>query len=127
MNGACLFCHKELNGRTDKKFCTPYCKSSYHYQKNKENEGSLYQKIDHQLKNNRRILKKYNKAGLATVRKKKLIDAGFNPAYFTHYWKNLKNQVYLFCYEYGFLDLKEKFVLITWQPYMDRNVKTVSP
>jgi len=31
-----------------------------------------------------------------------LIDQGFNPKFFTHYWKNNKGDVYLFCYEYGF-------------------------
>lgn len=119
----CLHCTKDLEGRTDKKFCTPYCKSSYHYQKSKESEDSLFQKIDKHLKTNRRLLKEFNKAGLATVRKEKLLSEGFNPKYFTHYWKNQKGQVYLFCYEYGFLELqqnqKEKYVLIKWQEYMN--------
>ncbi|WP_369858944.1 hypothetical protein [Aquimarina sp. I32.4] len=60
---------------------------------------------------------------MSTVRKEKLLSEGFNPTYFTHYWKNKKGQVYLFCYEYGFLDLKqsqkEKYVLIKWQEYMN--------
>ncbi|WP_103070837.1 hypothetical protein [Aquimarina sediminis] len=120
MAKACLYCNKDLEGRVDKKFCTSYCKSSYHYQKNKESEDSLFQKIDRHLKTNRRLLKEYNKAGLATVRKEKLINNGFNPTYFTHYWKNKEDKVYLFCYEYGFLDIKDKYVLVTWQKYMDR-------
>jgi len=67
-------------------------------------------------------LKLYNKAGKATLRKEVLLEEGFNPRYFTHYWKNQKGQVYLFCYEYGFLALKEnkreKYVLVKWQDYM---------
>lgn len=51
-----------------------------------------------------------------------LINEGFNPKYFTHYWKNQKGAVYLFCYEFGFLERKEhnkvKYVLIQWQEYM---------
>jgi len=39
----------------------------------------------------------------ATVRAEKLIEFGFNPGYFTHFWKNTKGDVYLFVYEYGFL------------------------
>jgi hypothetical protein len=27
--------------------------------------------------------------------------------YFTHYWKNQKGDVYLFCYEFGFLEKYE--------------------
>ncbi|MBQ4820266.1 hypothetical protein [Aquimarina sp. MMG016] len=122
MSVVCLHCQEEIIGRIDKKFCTPYCKSAYHYQKNSENEDSLFKKIDKQLKKNRKILKSYNKAGQAKVRKEKLIQAGFDLGFFTHYWKNKKGQVYLFCYEYGFLELsdqhKKKYLLITWQSYM---------
>jgi hypothetical protein len=83
----------------------------------------LYNQIDNQLKQNRRILKNYNKAGKAVIRKDELIKEGFNPKYFTHYWKNKKGDVYLFCYEFGFLERKEngksKYVLVQWQPYMN--------
>jgi len=119
----CSYCEEPLEGRIDKLFCTPNCKSSYHYQKSLEKEASLYNKIDNQLKLNRRLLKKYNKAGKSTIRKEKLVSDGFNPKYFTHYWKNNKGDVYLFCYEFGFLELKEhgkpKYVLVQWQDYMN--------
>lgn len=118
----CLECDEVIEGRSDKIFCSPYCKSSYHYRKNKEKEGGMYVKIDNQLKLNRQLLKHFNKAGKAVVRKEELIKRGFAPKYFTHYWKNIKGDVYLFCYEYGFLEKKEnnksKFVLIQWQDYM---------
>jgi len=123
---ACLECGEDLKGRRDKKFCNPYCKSSYHYKKTLENEASLFKKIDDQLKLNRRLLKNYNKAGKAVIRKTDLIKEGFNPNYFTHYWKNKNGDIYLFCYEYGFLEKEEnaksKYVLITWQSYMENKV-----
>ena len=119
----CLECNEHLSGRIDKKFCSPHCKSAYHYKKRDPGQFSYYEQIDKQLKFNRRILKMYNKAGKATVRKSVLLEEGFNPKYFTHYWKNRKGKVYLFCYEYGFLQLKEKnrfkYVLIKWQDYMN--------
>ncbi len=63
------------------------------------------------------------KAGKATVRKNVLLEAGFNPKFFTHYWKAKNSNVYLFCYDYGFMKKsendKEKYVLIQWQDYMD--------
>lgn len=119
----CLDCGKPLEGRADQKFCNQYCKSSYHYQQSKLQNHSIYTRVDHQLKQNRLILKKYNKAGKSTLRKDKLLKEGFNPNYFTHYWKNKTGDVYLFCYEFGFLaftDLKgnAKYTLITWQDYM---------
>lgn len=120
----CLSCGKLLNGRSDKKFCDPYCKSSYHYQKSIQESPRFYNKVDNQLKLNRKILKYYNKAGKATLRAETILELGFNPSFFTHYWKNKKGDVYLFAYEYGFLKKregnKEKYVLIKWQDYMSK-------
>ncbi len=120
----CLECNELIKGRTDKKFCSPYCKSSYHYKKNKESENSTFVNIDQTLRRNRQILKSYNKAGKSTVRKETLIKAGFNPNYFTHYWKGKKNNLYLFCYEFGFREIKDnsfqKYILIKWQSFMEK-------
>ncbi|MFD1162887.1 hypothetical protein [Hwangdonia seohaensis] len=119
----CLTCAKEIQGRSDKKFCDVHCKSSYHYKRAQEEAPRFYNKVDNQLKRNRRILKSYNKAGKATVRAQVLQNQGFNPKFFTHYWKNHKGDVYLFVYEYGFLRKNEnnieKYILIQWQDYMD--------
>jgi hypothetical protein len=59
-----------------------------------------------------------------------LHQLGFNPNYFTHYWRNDKSQVYFFCYDYGFLkleenhanEIKKKYLIVQWQPYMNREV-----
>jgi len=119
----CPYCNEEVVGRIDEKFCSSYCKSSFHYEKSKSDKNNLFVTIDHQLKLNRRLLKLYNKAGKAYVRKELLLKDGFNPKYFTHYWKNKKGEVYLFCFEYGFLERKDngtlKYVLVQWQNYMD--------
>ena len=118
----CLACEQELQGRTDKKFCDPYCKSAYHYKKSRDGNAGFYATVDRKLKTNRKILKSFNKAGKATVRANTLIRQGFDPNFFTHYWKNKQGDVYLFVYEYGFLSKlengKKKFILVTWQAYM---------
>jgi len=120
----CPNCNEDVIGRTDKKFCSSYCKSSYHYQQALDQEESQFVKIDKQLKRNRKLLKSYNKAGKATVRKEILVEEGFNPNFFTHYWKNKKGDIYLFCYEFGFFNKQEhgrnKYVLVKWQNYMNR-------
>ncbi len=119
-----MACEKELKGRSDKKFCDLHCKSSFHYWKSLEEAPRFYNKVDNQLKSNRRILKQYNKAGKATVRASLIKQEGFDPNFFTHYWKNTKGDIYLFVYEYGFLTKKEnntdKFILIKWQTYMEK-------
>lgn len=118
----CTYCEKPIIGRSDKLFCDVHCKSAYQYQHRKVNE-SHYFTIDKQLKKNRTILKFFNKAGKAYVPKNEMIERGFDPKYFTHYWKNQKGQVYLFCYEFGYLEIsdkgKSKFLLVQWQEYMD--------
>lgn len=117
----CQNCKKELFGRVDKKFCDVHCKSAYHY-KSRQEQMSFYVEVDWQLKLNRKILKVFNKAGKATVRAEVLIEQGFDPGFFTHYWKNKYGDVYLFVYEFGFLTRIEngnkKYVLVTWQSYM---------
>tara|TARA_R110002167_G_scaffold309978_1_gene514873 strand:+ start:2193 stop:2576 length:384 start_codon:yes stop_codon:yes gene_type:complete len=118
----CLYCNIALEGRTDKKFCDPQCKSAYQYQQAKQQPERFYNKVDNQLKLNRKILKEYNKGGKVTVRAQILLELGFDPNFFTHYWKNQKGDVYLFVYEFGFLATKEhnrdKYILVIWQDYM---------
>jgi hypothetical protein len=122
MKRLCLNCESILQGRIDKKYCSEYCKSNFNYELNKNKAVSLFKSIDQQLKLNRRLLRDFNKAGKSTVRMEKIVAAGFNPKYFTHYWKNRKGDVYLFCYEFGFLkrteNNKSKYILVEWQDYM---------
>lgn len=122
MTKKCPNCDAYIEGRKDKKFCNAYCKSNFHYETNKDKLPSLYLKIDKQLKLNRRILKEFNKSGKSYVYEQDMIDRGFDKKYFTHYWKNFNEEIYLFCYEYGFLSKlekgKKKMVLVTWQKYM---------
>ncbi|GAB5475720.1 MAG: hypothetical protein Mars2KO_38190 [Maribacter sp.] len=119
----CPICSSSVKGRTDKIFCSTKCKSIDQYEKRQKTEA-FYFKVERQLRTNRKILRKFNKSGFTTIRKSKLIEDGFNPKFFTHYWKNQKGDVYLFVYEYGFLTKnesgKEKYVLVTWQDYMER-------
>ncbi|MBC8769358.1 hypothetical protein H4O18_15280 [Arenibacter sp. BSSL-BM3] len=117
----CPVCGTTVKGRSDKKFCSIKCRSINQYENRQETEA-FYLKVDRQLKINRKLLKKYNRSGYTTIRKTVLIENGFNPKFFTHYWKNQKGDVYLFVYEYGFLFKadkgRDKYVLVIWQEYM---------
>jgi predicted nucleic acid-binding Zn ribbon protein len=117
----CPVCESPLKGRSDKKFCSTKCKSIHQYENRQEKEA-FYLEVDRRLKTNRKILKTYNFRGFTTVRKELLIDDGFDPNFFTHYWKNSKGDIYLFVYDYGFLDLKksgkDKYLIVQWQEYM---------
>ena len=118
----CPVCEVAVKGRSDKVFCSIKCKSIAQYENRQENEKFFLQ-VDKQLKINRKVLKRYNKSGYTTIRSSELVKEGFNPKFFTHYWKNQKNDVYLFVYEYGFLktknNAKDKYLLVIWQDYMN--------
>lgn len=121
----CPVCEASVKGREDKVFCSINCKSIYQYEKRKKYE-TFYFEVDRQLKTNRKLLKKYNRAGMTSLRREILDEEGFNPKFFTHYWKNKKGDVYLFCYDYGFLKINEvfngvkksKYLIVEYQDYM---------
>ena len=128
MKRKCLECGDEIiDGRIDKKFCMDICRMAYNHRLREEATPGIFYRVKKQLSLNRRVLKQFNRGAKVTVRKKDLEAHGFDPRFFTHYWKNQRGSVYLFVYEYGFLQLKEnnkdKFVLITWQDYMTKTHK----
>ena len=120
-------CDKIVEGRRDRQFCSDYCKSEHHYSARKKS-GKTYFKlqVDDVLRTNRRILAKHNVKSKATVRKSVLLEEGFNPRVFTHYWKNAKGDTYLFCYDQGFKEVKDnnkdKYLLVLWQEGMSKQV-----
>tara|TARA_R110002051_G_scaffold4043_8_gene21475 strand:- start:16841 stop:17212 length:372 start_codon:yes stop_codon:yes gene_type:complete len=122
MKKKCPECDSEVLGRTDKIFCSVKCKAIQQYEKSQK-ENAFYISVDKQLKKNRKILKSYNKSGYTTVRSTVLLNDGFDPKFFTHYWKNKKNDVYLFCYDYGYLKINKngitKYLIVQWQEYMN--------
>lgn len=119
----CAVCQVEIKGRPDQVYCSNKCKSAAQYERRLSTDQFFFT-VDKQLKTNRRLLKKYNQSGYTTMRKDVLLKDGFNPKFFTHYWKNPQGQVYLFCYEYGFLEItkdeKMKYLLVEWQDYMNK-------
>ena len=128
MDRKCLECGDSFTeGRVDKKFCRDICRMAYNLRRREESTPEIYHTIKKQLNLNRRVLRQFNRGAKVTVRKDLLESQGFDPRFFTHYWKNRKGDVYLFVFEYGFMRLKDKsidkYVLITWQDYMDKTHK----
>ena len=120
-------CLKTIKGRIDKVFCSNYCKSDFHTEKRKISGKTYFKiKVDTILKKNRSILAKYNIKSKTTVQKKTLLEEGFNPRVFTHYWKNSKGDTYLFCYDQGFKEIKDnlknKYLLVIWQKGMEHQI-----
>jgi hypothetical protein len=68
--------------------------------------------INHILKKNRRILMDLNPEGKAKTHRNKLNELGYNFNYFTNILKTQKGASYVFCYEYGYLQLENDFFFL---------------
>ncbi len=115
----CLECNTPLKGRLDKKFCNDQCRYLYNNRKKRKHEAAILY-INSVLRKNRSILKTLSPIGKTTVRKKLLINSGFNFDFHTHIYRTNSGMIYYFCYEYGYtLAPEEKVILVTYQPYMN--------
>ena len=118
----CLQCGDKIVGRIDKKFCDAQCRNSYNNKIKRETEKQIIE-INRILRKNRKILRQFNPEGKTTVRKEYLEKLDFDFRFHTHTYTTTNHNTYKFCYEYGYLELKEenKFLIINEQPYMKKN------
>ena len=109
----CQSCGKTIQGRADKKFCDDYCRNNFNNQLNGET-NSFVKKVIGILKKNRRILEEILPENVEFVKtsQEKLTQKGFQNQYHTHTYTNKKGDVYLFCFEYGYLNLEGNGVLV---------------
>ncbi len=113
MEKLCVECNIPVKGRADKKFCDDHCRSSF-YNRSKFEEKSLTKNINQILKKNRQVLAKFNLNGVTKVNRDELIATGFNLNYQTQIQHSHSAQTYIFCYEYGYVDLGgDEFLLVT--------------
>ena len=120
MSKICPNCGEIIIGRTDKKFCSDQCRNTYNNKVKRENE-KLILVTNKILRRNRKVLKQFNPEGRTTIRKEYLEKMDFDFRYHTHTFKTKNDNVYKFCYEYGYLEIDdEKVLIVNWQPYMDK-------
>lgn len=111
----CPECGDKILGRADKKFCSDQCRNTYNNRLNSD-ESNTVRNINNILRRNRRVLKELNKqSGKTMVDKELLLTNGFNFTYHTHTYTTKRGDVYFFCYEQGYLYLKDKdlFLLVS--------------
>lgn len=114
MSKICLNCSEEIEGRSDKKFCDDYCRSTYNNkQRAQEDEQTKY--IQNILKKNLKILNALNPEGKVTVKREKMLSKGFDFKYITHYHTTKTGSTYFFCFHQGYLKLDEQRVLLVTQ------------
>ncbi len=107
----CLECGEPIVGRTDKKFCSDYCRNAYNNRKNRD-ANNLIRRINLKLKKNRRILNEMNITGKTKVRKQQLLHAGFDFEYFTSMYVAKNGNIYKYVYDEGYRDFEDGWVLL---------------
>ena len=103
----CLNCESEIfDGRSDKKYCSNKCKSTYNFKKN-ELTGR-FKAINNVLKNDLKLLLKLlEKINSITITKIELKAMGFSFKHFTHfeYVESLRRNIYgIYDFCYYFID-----------------------
>ena len=119
MRKKCLECSDAFNGRADKKFCSANCRSSYNNRLNSD-ATNFVRTVNNMLRKNRRILASLNPKGKTKISQDKLLERGFKFSYFTNIYRTKTGNVYYFCYDQGYLRLKDgTCTLVVRQSYVD--------
>ncbi len=108
MEKTCPECGEKIKGRTDKKYCSDYCRNAFHNKVNKET-SNLIRNTNNLLRRNHRILEELNPNGKTTVPRTKLLSKGFDFQYFTSVYTTKTGTQYFFVYDQGYLKLEKDF------------------
>jgi hypothetical protein len=109
----CLACGDMIRGRSDKKFCNDYCRSSFN-NKLKNGNNKKIRTINNALAKNRRILESLLSDNELSkkVSREKLFQLGFQFTYITQVYPTKTGEAYYFCYDYGYRMLDNSHLLI---------------
>ncbi|WP_373496886.1 DUF2116 family Zn-ribbon domain-containing protein [Aquiflexum sp.] len=109
----CEYCGKLVHGRSDKKFCDDYCRSSFNNERRVFDSKGM-RNIINTLKLNRNILESIVAGGVEKVKvpKEKLVRLGYNFKYHTHIFTDWKGNFYTYSFDYGFLQLENEWLLV---------------
>jgi hypothetical protein len=107
----CPECGEIIKGRIDKKFCSDMCRNAFNNKQNSDTNNYV-RNINNALRKNRRILEESLQGEKTTLSKQKLVDKGFNFSFYTNQVVTKNNHTYTFCYEYGYLPLEDKNLIL---------------
>ncbi len=118
MKKVCTECKEEFVGRSDAKFCSDQCRSSYH---NRQSQplNEYVRQVNAALKKNRKILLEFNPDGKSRIRGTDLRRRGFDFNYFTNVYQTKDGREYKFCYDQGYIHTGEDwYTLVLKQSYV---------
>ena len=108
MEKSCPECGEKIIGRTDKRFCSDYCRNAHHNKANKDS-SQLIRNTNNLLRKNYRILEELNPNDKTSVSRTKLLAKGFNFEFFTSIYTTKTGKQYFFVYDQGYLKLENDF------------------
>lgn len=110
----CLQCGIGIQGRSDKKFCSDYCRNFFHNFINKETKQIL-RNTNNRLRKNFKILSDCNTSGKTKISRRKLLDRGFDFTLITTMYKTKSGKIYFYVYTQGYLELSKDWLLLVKQ------------
>ncbi len=107
----CAACGVPIVGRTDKKFCSDQCRSTYNNGLNSDCNKYI-RNVNNALRRNRRILDALNPGGKIKVNGSRLKEEGFDFRYHTATYKTRDGVMYYYCYDQGYLPMDKNYYLL---------------
>jgi predicted nucleic acid-binding Zn ribbon protein len=107
----CLECGEIIIGRSDKKFCSDYCRNAYNNKQNRVS-NNLIRNVNNRLKKNWKILEELNPNDKTKVHVNKLKEKGFDFNLFTGIYTTKKQTVYYFVYNQGYLKTDNNYYIL---------------
>jgi len=98
MKKRCFVCGESFRGRSDKKFCSAYCRSSYHNRIYAREDREM-RRINNILRRNRRLLLSHLSDQRPSANLMRLVEQGFRTDYCTGYTLMDSGRVQYRCYE----------------------------
>jgi len=113
MKRQCPICKSSIVGRSDKKFCSATCKSTYHKKLLKHTERHTA-KVDDILHRNRSILQELlgKKCDEMNMPREQLDAKKFNFRYVTGYHENSMNKIVNYVYDFSWVIFSDGNVLV---------------
>lgn len=99
----CEECHKSILGRSDKRFCCDYCRSTFHNKKY-ASEKKYMRYVNSVLAKNRLILNTQLNNGNNEIPIAYLSEKGFNFSFFTSTKELIKGEICKYCYDIGYFE-----------------------
>lgn len=107
----CLECGEPIMGRSDKKFCSDYCRNAYNNKVNKDGKN-LIRNTNNRLRKNYKILSELNSTGKTKTTRTKLNNQNFDFNLFTTIYTTKTGNVYYYIYDQGYLKLENDYYLL---------------